>query len=398
MSENNQLRLETVCVQAREDHPSDNRPLQAPIYQTAVWSLDSAEQCEAVYSGDVTGYIYTREANPNHLALEQVVSALEGAEDTVAFGTGMAAVSGALTAMLSAGGKVVAARQIYGATARMLTQELARFGVTTAWLDVTDLAAVEHALSLGADVLLVETISNPLVEVADVPRLAELCAAHGCRLLVDATFSSPHCSRPLEQGADVVIHSITKFLGGHSDLTLGSASGSAELMALVRRQARLLGGSANPFESWLAVRGIATFPLRMERACANAAELATRLAGHARVDRAYYPGLPDHPQYARSQQILKHPGAMLAFDVRDGESARAVLRKLQLVRFAPSLGDVGTTISYPVATSHRGLPPETLREIGISEGTLRLSVGIDHVEDVWQDLAQALEAGANARD
>jgi cystathionine beta-lyase/cystathionine gamma-synthase len=189
----------------------------------------------------------------------------------------------------------------------------------------------------------------------------------------------------------LVIHSITKFLGGHSDLTLGSASGSAELMTLVRRQARLLGGSANPFESWLAVRGIATFPLRMERACANAAELAKRLASHAQVARAYYPGLPDHPQHERSQVILKHPGAMLAFDARDGEAARTVLRRLQLVRFAPSLGDVGTTISYPVATSHRGLPSETIREIGISEGTLRLSVGIDHVEDVWQDLSQALE-------
>lgn len=398
MSADHQLHLETVCVQAREDHPADNRPLQAPIYQTAVWALDSAEQCEAVYAGEATGYIYTREANPNHLALEQVVSALEGAEDTVVFGSGMAAVSGSLTALLSAGGRVIAARQIYGATARMLTQELARFGVSTTWLDVTDLAAVEHALSLGADVLLVETLSNPLVEVADIPRLAQLCAAHGCRLLVDATFTSPHCSRPLEQGADIVIHSITKFLGGHSDLTLGSASGSAELMTLVRRQARLLGGSANPFESWLAVRGIATFPLRMERACANAAELATRLASHARVERTYYPGLSDHPQHARSQQILKHPGAMLAFETPNGEAARSVLRRLQLVRFAPSLGDVGTTISYPVATSHRGLPPETLREIGISEGTLRLSVGIDHVEDVWRDLSQALEADAGSRD
>jgi len=390
VSANNQLRLETVCVQAREDLASDNRPLQAPIYQTAVWSLDSAEQCDAVYSGDVAGYIYTREANPNHLALEQVISALEGAEDTVAFSSGMAAVSGVLTALLATGGRVLCARQIYGATARLLTQELARFGVTTTWVDVTDHAAVEQSLAAGAKALLVETISNPLVEVADLPRLAELCATHSCRLVVDATFSSPHCSRPLSQGADVVIHSVTKFLGGHSDLTLGSASGSAELMAGVRRQARLFGGSANPFESWLAVRGIATFPLRIARSCENAAELATRLAGHPRVARVYYPGQPDHPQYARAKELLDHPGPMLSFDVADGEAARSVLRRLALVRFAPSLGDVATTISYPVATSHRGLSPETVREIGISDGTLRLSVGIDHVDDVWQDLDQAL--------
>lgn len=387
-----ELHIETVCIQAREDLPSETRPLMAPIYQTAVWAMDSMEQCDAVYAGELPGYIYTREANPNHAALEQVVAVLEHAEEAVVFGSGMAAIAGALTALTGTGGRVVAARQLYGATVKLLTQELGRFGVECAWVDMTDLNEVCSVLAAGADVLLVETIANPLVQIADLPALAELCREAKTRLVVDSTFTSPYCCRPLDQGADAVVHSVTKFLGGHSDLTLGAVAGSAELMSLVRRQAKLFGGSANPFESWLALRGIATFPLRMERSCTNAAALARRLEAHPQVRRVYYPGLPSHPQFARAAELLDSPGAMLAFDVADGPAARHVLRTLKHVRFAPSLGDVATTISYPVGTSHRALTPAERREIGISEGTLRLSVGIDHVDDVWADLAQALQA------
>jgi cystathionine beta-lyase/cystathionine gamma-synthase len=387
-----ELHLETVCIQAREDLPSATRPLLAPIYQTAVWAMDSMEQCDAVYTGEVPGYIYTREANPNHTALERVVAALEHAEEGVVFGSGMAAIAGALTALTGVGGRVVAARQLYGATVKLLTQELSRFGVECAWVDMTNLEDVRAILADGADVLLVETIANPLCQIADLPALADLCRASQTRLVVDSTFTSPHCCRPLDQGADVVLHSVTKFLGGHSDLTLGAVAGSRELMSVVRRQAKLFGGSANPFESWLAVRGIATFPLRMERSCANAVELARRLEAHPQVRCVYYPGLPSHPQYQRAAELLDSPGAMLAFDVEDGPTARKVLRTLKHVRFAPSLGDVATTISYPTGTSHRALTPEERREIGISDGTLRLSVGIDHVDDIWADFVQALEA------
>lgn len=384
------LHLETICAQAREDPPGDNRPLVAPIYQSAVWSLDSVEQCEAVYGAEIAGYIYTRDGNPNHAALEETIARLEGAEGAVVFASGMAALTGAITALCGTGGRVVAARQLYGATCSLLAQELARFGVDTAWVDVVDLAQIEAELAPGADLLLVETVANPLTQVADLPRLAELAHARGARLVVDNTFCSPVCCRPLEMGADVVLHSVTKFLGGHSDLTLGAAAASTELTADLRRQARLWGGSANPFESWLAQRGITTLPLRMERSCANAAEIARRLQEHPRVRHVYYPGLPSHPQHELAARLLSHPGAMLAFEVADGGAARSVLRSLQRVRFAPSLGDVATTISYPVATSHRGFVLEELRRIGISEGLLRLSVGIDHVEDVWRDLDQAL--------
>lgn len=384
------LHVETLCLQAREDLPSANRPLVAPIYQSAVWALDDAAQCEAVYTGEQPGFIYTRDANPNHRALEEVVAKLEHAEGGVVFGTGMAAIAAAVTALCRAGGRVVAARQLYGASVRLLAEELDRFQVRTDWVDVTDLDAVAASLSEPADMLLVETLSNPLLEVADLPRLAELCRSRGTKLVVDSTFASPLVCRPLDLGADVVVHSVTKFLGGHSDLTLGAAAGSAELMEGMRRHSRLWGGAANPFESWLAVRGVATYPLRIERSCRNALELARRLEAHPDVRRVYYPGLPAHPQHALAREILPLFGAMLAFDTKSGEDAHAVLSRLRHVRFAPSLGDVATTVSYPVATSQRGLAPEVVAQMGITPGTLRLSVGIDHVDDVWVDLEQAL--------
>jgi cystathionine beta-lyase/cystathionine gamma-synthase len=382
--------METLCAQAREDVPSDNRPLIAPIYQSAVWTLDSLDQCEAVYAGEAAGYIYTRDANPNHRALERLLAALETAEDCVVFSSGMAALAAALLALTGGDRRVVAARQIYGATSRLLAEELARFGIETTWVDGTDLGAVERALEGGADLLLVETLGNPLLPLADIPELAARCRATGARLIVDNTFATPLCCRPLEHGADLVIHSVTKYLGGHSDLTLGAAAGRRALTDGLRRQARLLGGAANPFECWLALRGATTFPLRMERSCENALELARRLERHPAVRRVYYPGLPSHAQHARAGALLGSFGAMLALDVEDGGAARRALGRLRRVRFAPSLGDTATTISYPFSTSHRGLSPAALREIGISEATLRLSVGIDHVEDVWADLDEAL--------
>ncbi len=383
-------RITTRCAQAREDLPSDNRPLIAPIYQSAVWTLDSLEQCEAVYAGDAPGYIYTRDANPNHAALERAVADLEGAEAAVAFGTGMAGIAAALTALARSGDQVAASRYLYGATARLLDGELSRFGVETLWVDTTDLEAVEASLSPRTSVLLVETVANPLLQVADVRALAALCGRFGTRMVVDNTFATPLGCRPLALGADVSLHSVTKFLAGHSDVTLGAAAGRREVMDALRVQARLWGGAANPFESWLALRGITTFPLRMERSAGNALELARRLEAHRGVRRVYYPGLPSHPQHTLAANILENGGAMLAFDAGSGEAARAVLRRLRSVRFAPSLGDTATTISYPAATSHRALAPEVRAALGITDGILRLSVGIDHVDDVWEDLEQAL--------
>jgi methionine-gamma-lyase len=274
----------------------------------------------------------------------------------------------------------------------LLAGELSRFGIETAWVNGSDTEAIRRALEPGARLLLVEAIGNPLMQVPDLPRLAALCRDAGALLVVDATFASPYCCRPLQHGAGVVLHSVTKFLAGHSDVTLGVAAGSAAVATELRRQARLFGGSANPFESWLALRGLTTFPLRMGRCCANAAELARRLAAHPKVRAVHYPGLAGSGRSAAPKGVLTDPGAMLSFELEGGDAARAFLRCLQYVRFAPSLGDVATTVSYPIATSHRGLPCGTLGELGISAGLVRLSAGIDHVDDVWSDLEQALAA------
>lgn len=382
--------METVCAAAREERPAENRPLVAPIYQTAVWTLDSAEQCEAVYEGATRGFIYTRDANPNHGALEQVVAALEHAETAVAFSSGMGAIAAAVTGLCRSGDRIVASRQLYGPTARFLSEEASRFGIHTDYADVDEPDALEAAISEGAALVLVETIANPLVQVADLPRLAAVCRRRDTLLVVDNTFATPYCCRALEHGADISIHSVTKSLGGHSDLTLGAAAGSAQHMERLRRYSGLWGGAANPFESWLALRGIGTFPLRMERCCENALDLARRLEDHPGVRRVYYPGLPSHPQHALACELMSAFGFMLAFELANGHAAREALRGLRHVRFAPSLGDVATTISYPAITSHRNLDPDERGAQGITDGVLRLSVGIDHVEDVWADLSQAI--------
>ncbi len=385
------VRLETLCASAREGPRPTNDPLVAPIYQAAVGSLASLEQCLEIYAGKAQGFIYTRDSNPNHTALESVIAQLDHAEACVAFGSGMAALAATLTALTGQGRRVAVARQLYGATVALLESELSRFGVETVWFDVTSVADARSAAD-GAAMMLVETIANPLTEVADVPALAEICRAAGVSLVVDHTFASPYCSTPLDQGAQVVVHSITKWLGGHSDLTLGCASADRATADALRRQSRLFGGAANPFEAWLALRGIATFPLRMQRCCENAVDLAARLAAHPAVVDAFHPSLPTHPQHALAAAQLRNGGPMLAFTLADAAAAAHVLRRLRRIRFAPSLGDVATTVSYPTATSHRALTEAQRVALGITPGTIRVSAGIDHIDDVWDDFSQALDS------
>lgn len=381
--------LSTLCAHSREERPAGPPPLTAPIYQSAVWALDSAEQCDAIYEKEEAGFIYTRDANPNHAALERLVAALEGAEDALAVASGMGAVAVALLELVQSGDHVIASDTLYGATTRLLEKELSRFGVSSTFVPAHDLQRVRAAFQPATRAVFVETLTNPLTSLADVPALAALCRERGARLVVDATFT-PTLSRTLEQGADVVLHSLTKFIGGHSDLTLGAVAGSRELVAGMRVRASNWGLPANPFEAWLALRGAATLPLRIQRSCENAARVAAFLAAHPAVRAVHYPGLPSHPQHARAAELLSGGGAMLSFELSNGDAARRCLRALRLVPFAPSLGDASTTISYPAATSHRSLTAERRAELGIADGLLRLSVGIDEPEDVTADLEQAI--------
>ncbi len=426
-----ELSLHTLAVHAgaRGPRPAFD-PVVTPIYHSVSYTYEDAEDLDAVLAGTNPNPVYARYGNPTVAALEAAVAALEGGEAALAYGSGMAALHGALLAAgARAGATVVAARDVYGATYALLDRLLASQGVTVRFVDISDLDAVGAALgatgATGATAmvaptvaLLVETISNPLLKVADLPRLAGLAHAQGAALIVDNTFATPVLCRPLAWGADYVVHSATKYLGGHGDVLGGIVVTSAARRAELLDINKLVGANLGPQEAWLIQRGLKTLPLRVERQCANAVQIAAWLAGHSRVAHVNYPGLAAHPQHALAGQLLgDHQdgpfgaaedvaygsamyggamyGGMISFDLRDVGRAEVFrfMEVLRLVQPATSLGDVYTLTLYPAMSSHRALTPEMRRAIGIGDGLVRLSVGIEDVGDIIADLEQALRQG-----
>jgi len=373
-------------------------PISTPIYPASSYVYDDMETLDAVLAGTRPGPVYARYGNPTNVALETAVAALEGAEAALSYGSGMAAIYGALlSAGARAGTTVVAAQDLYGATYALLDKLLTTQGVTTWFVDITDLDAVARYLTETKPVaLLIETISNPLLKVADVPRLVELAHAAGAALIVDNTFATPYLCRPLEHGADYVVHSATKYLGGHGDVLGGVVVADAERRAKLYDLLKLTGGNLGPQEAWLILRGIKTLPLRVQRQCDNALQIANWLAQHPRVSRVNYPGLPEHPQHDLAVHLLEHDsfGAMISFDLKDGSRERVFrfMEALELVFPATSLGDVYTLTLYPAMSSHRALDAETRHAIGIGDGLVRLSIGIEDPADIIADLEKALSA------
>jgi len=391
------LSIFTTAVHAGERVPrGEFTPVATPIYPSVGYLYDDMETLDAVFAGTRQGPVYARYGNPTNAALEAAVAALEGGEAALSYGSGMAAIHGALLAAgVRAGTAVVAARDVYGATYALLSKLLASQGVTVHFVDATDLDAVEAALAAARPVaLLVETISNPLLKVADLPRLAELAHVAGASLIVDNTFATPYLCRPLAHGADYVVHSATKYLAGHGDVLGGVVVTSAGRRAALNEINKLVGGNLGPQEAWLILRGIKTLPLRVERQCASALQVARWLAGHPRVSRVNYPGLPEHPQHELASRLLERGGfgAMISFELKNGNRA-AVFRfmeALKLILPATTLGDVYSLVLYPAMSSHRGLDPEERRRIGIGDGLVRLSIGIEDPAEIIADLEQAL--------
>ena len=399
-------RPETVAARAGHDRPPvEERPVSPPIYQTAVFEFDDLAHLARVEAeqgaGPPRSFSYSREANPTVATLERSVAALEGAEDAWAAASGMGVIFTTLWALLHPGDHVVLPEEVYGGTYRAVAEELARFGVSFTQVDVCDPAAVRQALRPCTRVVLVETISNPLMRVPDLHALADIVREHGrCRLVVDNTFATPILCRPLALGADLVVESATKFMGGHGDVSLGVVAGPAELISQVRRKGMVLGATAGPFEAWLVLRGLQTLALRVQRQSANALELARRLSAHPAVERVHYPGL--EPADGPATRVLSGGfGAMLSFVLRDASPAsepqppvppvvERFVKALEMVRLVPSLGEVCTTLSHPASTSHRAIPPERRRRLGIVDRLVRLSVGAEAVDDIWQDLERAL--------
>jgi cystathionine gamma-synthase len=368
-------------------------PLVPPLYQSSVYNLPDLDALDRVMNGQEPGFIYARDGHPNAKALADKLAVLEAAKWAVVCGSGMAALSAAFLGYVSTGDRVIASNRLYGRTTKLLRQELNRFGVKTTVVDCNDLDAVRAAFAQPARVLFVETMSNPLCRTVDVPALVDIAHQYGCKLVVDNTFATPSLVRPLEHGADLVMESLTKVIGGHSDVTLGLLAGNdPELLPAVAQIVSTWGLAANPFDCWLCERGLPTLELRVQAASRNATRLADWLAEQPGVSRVIYPGRANHEDHAIARRLLGESfGNMLCFELAGGrEAVNRFMRRATGIPFSPSLGHVGTTLSHPDTTSHRYESPAEKRRQGITDGLIRLSVGVEPFDRVRDEMAKGL--------
>ncbi|NRQ39214.1 aminotransferase class I/II-fold pyridoxal phosphate-dependent enzyme [Nonomuraea sp. NN258] len=384
--------LETRAVHLPQPPIEGSRPIAVPIYQTSGFTFDDPAVMADAMSRPDGAFVYGRYTNPTVRSLEQAVSGLEGGAAAIATGSGMGAINTVLLALLKPGDHLIAQRSLYGGTAAMINELVSRFGITVTYVPENDPEALRLAARPETRLVYLETISNPMTLVADLPGMFAAARDLGIVSVVDNTFATPMLCRPVEHGADVVLHSTTKYLGGHTDVVGGLAVFADQgLYERVWHFAIELGASADPFASWLTLRGLQTLALRMERHCANAALLATRLAEHEAVTAVHWPGLASHPSYELAGKLLTGFGGVFSFDLAGGRAAgERFMRSVRLALLAPSLGGVETLVLHPATTSHRALNAEELARSGIGEGTVRIAVGIEHPEDLWADLAQAL--------
>jgi methionine-gamma-lyase len=367
-------------------------PASPPLYQTATFMFDDIDDFASVAQTKISGgYLYSRWANPTVDMLGRVISSLEGSEATACFASGMGAIAGTLLSLLSSGDHVVAAAQLYGGTHGLFGSAFKRAGISVTTADVGDHGAIETAFTGRTKVLYCETIGNPTMNVADLDALGSVARAHDAIFVTDSTFAPPVMLRPLEHGVDLVCHSATKYLGGHGDVTGGVVSGSAERIAAIRHLAIDTGGQMAPFDAWLIARGVQTLVLRVDRICQSALTLARALEEHPAVQRVIYPGLESHPDHALARKLFgERFGGMLAFDVGDASAGRRFLERVRVAAPAASLGGTKTLVVHPASVTHTQLTPEQRAAIGLTEGMVRVSVGIEDVDDLVADFEQAL--------
>ena len=382
----------------RESEDGEFYPISTPIYASTTFAHPNIETTDRVLGGEEPGYSYARYDNPTVHALEEALASLEAPEGgarAFAFASGMAAMHAALTAAELGGGAVVlAAEQLYGSTATLLMQIFGPGGVEVRFVDAYDLGAVEKKVAeLNPRAVVIETISNPLLRVADTEGIAGITREGGAALVVDNTFATPYLQRPLELGADIVVHSATKYLSGHGDLTAGVVVAGAPYDAAVEQVRKLVGGVLAPFGAWLAHRGLKTLPLRLARQCENARLISARLATHPKISKVHHPARNEHPDVETTRRVLADTGGLVAFELaaEGREAAFAFLNALELCVKAPSLGDIYTLAIHPATSSHRELSPTRRERLGVKENLIRLSCGIEHPDDVIRDLEQALE-------
>ncbi len=374
--------------------PSPANAVAQPIFQTSVYAFDDIGEVDQILAGTRPGYSYTRGGNPNFDALAQFVASIEETEDAVVTASGTASLLAAMLALAPKPCAILLSREIYGGTVGICRRILAPMGYSTSWVDTHEVEAFKASLNGEPCLLVVESISNPLGRVSPLDEVIQAAHDGGACVLVDNTFATPYHAQPVKWGADLVVHSLTKFIGGHSDLILGVVAGDTTRISAVREIVDVGGFTPDPFAAWLALRGARTLALRMQRSSQNALELASALQTIAGVRRVYYPGLPSHPDYLVAQKLLvRGYGAIVSLSLEGGYGAvQSMIRSLKHVRFVPSLGDVSTTLSHPMVASHRELSPEEKVSVGIDGSVVRISVGIESVQDLIEDFRQALSS------
>ncbi len=384
--------LETLIVHG--DHKLDplTGSIAPPIYPASTFAFKSTQHGAELFINHRKGYYYTRVANPTINQMCTRMALLEGGETALAFASGMAAIHAVFIALAGAGDSLLLSDTIYGGTYALCSNVLPKIGIEPIWVDTTDLETIKRGIAKNTRGIFIETPANPTLKVIDIAGAAEIAHSRGIPLIVDNTFPTPYLQRPLELGADIVIHSATKYLGGHGDLVGGLVVGSEEVYQKVHPILSNVGGCMSPFNAWLIIRGLKTLHIRMERHCQNALEVARFLEGHRAVETVWYPGLPGHPQHELAKRQMDNFGGMVAFEVKGGkEAGRRVMDSVHICTLAVSLGDVDTLIQHPASMTHSTYSEEALLATGITPGLIRISVGLEKANDIIDDLRDALD-------
>ncbi|WP_394174361.1 methionine gamma-lyase [Guptibacillus hwajinpoensis] len=387
-------RFETRTIHDGYEDKSHHNSLAAPIYQTSTFTFETAEAGERRFAGEDPGYIYSRLGNPTVRMLEERIASLENAEAGLAFGSGMAAVSAVLLNLVKSGDHILCSEGVYGCTFGLLKMLEGKFSIDHDLLPLDSVEQIRSAIRPTTTVIYIETPINPTLKLIDLEMIVSVAKEYGIQVVVDNTFSTPYLQRPLEFGCDIVLHSATKYIGGHGDVVAGLVAGSKDAMTSIAKSTQKdIGGILSPFDAWLLLRGLKTLPLRMDRHCANARSIVENLSSHPRVKKVMYPGTETSPSYAIAKKQMKYPGGLISFELDGGkQEAQEFMNKLKMIKIAVSLGDAETLIQHPSTMTHAVVPEDERRRMGISDSLIRLSIGLEAWEDIWEDVLQALEA------
>ena len=382
----------TKAVHAGQHSDPATGAVTVPLYETSTFAFTNVDQGAARFAGKEEGYIYTRFSNPTIRALEESVAALENGEDAKACASGMSAITTSILAIAGKGDHIVSTDALYGGTQKLFEAVLPRFGIEFTLVDSTEPENVEKAVKPNTKIIFIETPSNPTLKLTDLAAISKIAKKHGVKSIEDNTFMSPYFQRPIEHGIDIVVHSLTKYLSGHSNIVGGIIIGSKAYIKTLESITRNMGGNLGPFEAWLTLLGIKTLPIRMDKHNKNAIQVATFLEQHPKVQKVCYPGLESNPQLELAKRQMSGFGGMISFELKGGlEAGKKVMNSLKLCTLAVSLGAVETLIQHPASMTHAGVPREERLRAGVTDSLVRLSVGIEDAEDVIADLDQALE-------